>query len=241
DRIAGAPGADIDPRTLGLPVDAALWSWDFEAMELMNGNQKVFSSGIFEDWMSFLNHGHRIIATGASDVHGLETPGSPRTYFRASTDHAPELDIDEMVASILGGDVVVSLGAFARVTLNGEAGLGDTLTDRDGTVNVQLTVEAIPQVDVDHVRVYVNCDEVARIAMSNPADSAIKYAGTIALPVPTDRDAHVTVLGFGKQPLPRVFEQFDVTETPRFVTNPVFVDSDGNGVYDAPGGKTCRI
>lgn len=241
DRITGAPGADIDPRTLGLPVDAALWTWDFEAMELMNGNQKVFSSGIFEDWMSFLNHGHRIIATGASDVHGLETPGSPRTYFRASTDRAPALDVDEMVASILGGDVVVSLGAFARATLNGEASLGDTITDQDGAVNLQLTVEAIPQIDVDHVRVYVNCDEVARIALSNPADSAIKYAGTIVLPVPTDRDAHVTVLGFGKHPLPRVFEQFDPTETPRFATNPVFVDSDGNGTYDAPGGKTCRI
>ena len=241
DRIAGAPGADIDPRTLGLPLDAALWSWDFEAMELMNGNQKVFSSGIFEDWMSFLNHGHRIIATGASDVHGLETPGSPRTYFRAATDKTPELDIDDMVASILSGDVVVSLGAFARVTLNDEAGLGDTITDQDGAVNLQLTVAAIPQIDVDHVRVYVNCDEVARVALNNPPDSATKYSGSIALPVPTDRDAHITVLGFGKQALPRVFEQFDPAETPRFVTNPIFVDSDGNGVYDAPGGKTCRI
>lgn len=241
DRIAGAPGADVDPRMLGMPADANLWSWDFEAMEFMNGQQKVFSSGIFEDWMSFLNHGHRIVATGASDVHDRNTPGTPRTYFRSSTDHAPAFSIDEMVASVTRGDVVVSMGAFARVQVNGEAGLGDTVTDQDGRVDLWLQVEAIPQIDVDHARIYVNCDEVARVSMRNPADSAIKFADTLGIAVPQDRDAHIVVLGFGKERLPAVFEQFDPSETPRFATNPVFIDTDGNGQFDAPGGKTCRI
>lgn len=241
DRIAGAPGADIDPRHLGLPADAALWSWDFEAMEFMNGQQRVFSSGIFEDWMSFLNHGHRIIATGASDVHGEEAPGSPRTYFRSASDRVAQFNLDEMVDAIIGGDVVVSFGAIARVRVNDVAGLGDTITDQDGAVDLQLRVEAIPQIDVDHARIYVNCDEVARVPLQNPLDSAIKFADTLTIPVPVDRDAHVVVMGFGKHRLPAVFEQFDPAEVPRFATNPVFVDSDGNGVYDAPGGKDCRI
>jgi hypothetical protein len=171
-----------------------LWSWDFEAMEYMNGQQRVFSSGIFEDWMSFLNHGHRIIATGASDVHGEEAPGSPRTYFRSSTDRAPRFDIGEMVASITGGDVVVSFGAFARVQVNGVAGLGDTLTDQDGAVDVHLQVEAIPQIDMDHARIYVNCDEVARVPLQNPVDSAVRFADTVTIPVPTASDAHIVVL-----------------------------------------------
>lgn len=240
DRITGAPAANINPASLGLPADAQLWSWDFEAMEYMNGRQKVFSSGIFEDWMSFLNHGQHIIATGASDVHDYQTPGSPRTYFRSTTDHAPDFSIDEMVTSIIDGDVVVSFGAFARADIEG-AGLGETLSDNDGLVNLTLQVEAIPSIDVDHARVYVNCDEVARIAMNNPADSAIKYSGTLPITVPRDQDAHVVVLGFGKDYLPRVFEQFDPSETPRFTTNPIFIDSDGNGTYDAPGGKECDI
>ncbi|MDX1695206.1 MAG: CehA/McbA family metallohydrolase [Ketobacteraceae bacterium] len=241
DRIAGAPAANLNPASLGLPADAALWSWDFEAMEYMNGRQKVFSSGIFEDWMSFLNHGHRIIATGASDVHDYMTPGSPRTYFRSSTDHPPAFDIDEMVASVTGGDVVVSFGAFARVGINGVAGLGDTVTDTDGEVQLNLRIEAIPEIDVDHARIYVNCDEVARVTTSNPEDSAIKFSDDITIPVPVDTDAHVVVLGFGKDRLPAVFEQFDPAETPRVTTNPVFVDTDGNGVFDAPGGKACAI
>jgi hypothetical protein len=94
---------------------------------------------------------------------------------------------------------------------------------------------------VDHARIYVNCDEVARVSMSNPADAAIKFADTISIAVPQDRDAHIVVLGFGKARLPAVFEQFDPSETPRFATNPVFIDTDGNGQFDAPGGKTCRI
>lgn len=241
DRIAGAPATHLDPASLGLAADATLWSWDFEAMEYMNGKQKIFSSGIFEDWMSFLNHGHRIIATGASDVHDEQTPGSPRTYFRSSTDHGPDFDIDEMVDSVIGGDVVVSFGAFARATINGTAGLGDTITDQDGSATLNLQVEAIPDIDMDHARVYVNCDEVARVAMNNPVDSAIKYSGSLEIPVPVDSDAHVVVVGFGKHRLPKVFQQFDPMETPRVTTNPIYIDSDGNGVFDAPGGKHCAI
>jgi hypothetical protein len=108
-------------------------------------------------------------------------------------------------------------------------------------VTLNLTVEATPDIDVDHARVYVNCDEVARVAMNNPADSAVKFSGALEIPVPTNTDAHVVVVGFGKEPLPKVFEQFDPTEVPRVTTNPIFVDADGNGRFDAPGGKTCAI
>lgn len=241
DRIAGAPGADVDPRTLGLAADAALWSWDFEAMELMNGHQQVFSSGILEDWMSFLNHGHRIIATGASDVHDAETPGTPRTYFRSATDRGAAFSMNEMVSSIVGGDVLVSLGAFARVKVNAAAGMGETVTDQDGSIDLALEVQAIPQIDVTELRIYVNCDEVKRISASNPVDSAQKFQGVIPLPVPLDQDAYVVVLGLGAERLPAVFESFAPSGVPRFVTNPVYIDVDGNGVFDAPGGKTCQL
>jgi hypothetical protein len=28
-------------------------------------------------------------------------------------------------------------------------------------------------------------------------------------------------------------------QVPRFITNAIFVDADGNGIYDPPGGKDC--
>jgi hypothetical protein len=49
---------------------------------------------------------------------------------------------------------------------------------------------------------------------------------------------------FGHKPFARVTVRFrtprpDPVRVPRFTTNPVFVDVDGNGAFDAPGDKTC--
>lgn len=240
DRLAGAPGM-TDPTVLGFPADATLWSWDFEAMEYMNGPEKVFSSGLFEDWMSFINHGHRIAGTGASDVHDLELPGMPRNYYVSPTDKPREFQEADLISAVKKGQLVVSTGAFARVSINGVAQLGDTVTDTDGVFDLALQVQAIPQIDVDHVRVYVNCDEVARFPAENPADSALKLDLTSSIPLAGNKDAHVVVLGFGKEKYHREFKQFDPTEVPRFTTNPIYIDADGDGIFSAPGGKHCQF
>jgi hypothetical protein len=240
DRMAGAPGM-TDPTRLGFDADAQLWSWDFEAMEYMNGPTPVFSSGMFEDWMSFLNHGHRITATGASDVHGFELPGMPRNYFPASSDSPQAFRENEMVSAVQNGRLLVSTGAFARIAVNDTATMGDTLTDTDGSVDLGLHVQALPQIDVEHVRVYVNCDEVARYDATQTVGSVVKLDGHWELPLPAGKDAHIVVQGFGRLPFPRELPQFDANEVPRFVTNPVYIDGDGDGVFTAPGGKTCRL
>ena len=51
-------------------------------------------------------------------------------------------------------------------------------------------------------------------------------------------DAHVVVLGFGADPMPRGLRSYGA-DVPRVMTSPIFVDVDGNGVFDAPGGKEC--
>lgn len=240
DRVLGAPTRENNDGT-GLPPEAELWSWDFEAMEYMNGVEKVFSSGLFEDWMSFINHGKRITATGASDMHDYRPPGMPRNYFRSSTDSPAAFNEQELVDSVKGGHLVVSTGAFARVSVNNEAAMGDVITDTDGTVDLNLHVEALPQTDMAYAVVYVNCDETQVLAMANPADSAVKFSETIALNLNTEKDAHVVVLGFGAHYMNRELPQYNPREVPRFTTNPVYVDQDGNGVFDAPGGKSCSF
>ena len=39
--------------------------------------------------------------------------------------------------------------------------------------------------------------------------------------------------------MPRGLRTYDATRVPRVTTNPIYVDVDGNGAFDAPGGKTC--
>ncbi len=225
---------------LGQPEGVEMWSWDFEAMEYMNGVEKVFSTNLFDDWMSFLNHGNRITATGSSDMHKYQPPGMPRNYIKSPTDNPNEFSDQIIVDAVTQNQVVVSTGAFARVLMNGTADIGDDITDTDGTADLWVHVEAIPQTDIDHFRVYVNCDAVMHVSATNPTDSAVKYDGTLSIPLPQDRDAHIVVLGFGANAMNRELPQYNPEEIPRFTTNPIFVDTDGDGEFTAPGGKSCQ-
>ena len=241
DRLTGEPTLD-DPTKIGLPEGASLWSWDLDAFEYQNGNEPVFldpndpeGSGTFDDWMSFLNLGHRVTALGVTDAHGYAV-GSPRSYFVSPTDSPDELDEADMVAAIKQGRVVVSTGAFARVLVDDVAGLGDTVTDVDGAVDVAVHIEALPEIDVTRFKVFVNCDEALTVQTTDP-DAVVKYDGTVSIPVTTD--AHVVVLGLGDEPLPRGLYGFDPVGVPRFTTNAIYVDADGDGQFTAPGGKGC--
>ena len=239
DRVTGAPGVATS-EGLGIPSGGSLWSWDFEAVEYMNGTEKVFSSGLFDDWMSFLNHGHKITGTGSSDMHHYQPPGMPRNYFASPTDEPSEFEDDFLVDAVLNNRVVVSTGAFARVTVNEQGTIGDTVQDSDGSVALKVHVEALPQIEMSYFKVYVNCDEKHKVSVQNPVDSAVKYSQSFNVEIPKSTDSHIVVLGFGAEKLNREFPQFDPRETPFFTTNPVFIDANGNGVFDAPGGRECQ-
>jgi len=47
------------------------------------------------------------------------------------------------------------------------------------------------------------------------------------------------VAGFGANLYPRGLASFNPTGVPRFLTNAIFVDADGIGRFDPPGGKAC--
>lgn len=241
DRVAGAPKL-TDPTALGLSKDATLWSWDFDAVELMNGLNNPFAvgvdprkNGIFDDWMSFLNHGHRIIGIGVTDVHDYGGVGTPRTYFGAATDSPSQFQMAMVTAAVKAGNILVSAGAFARVTLLGQ-GLGSTVTVTGGKADLQVEVQGIAGIDVQRVVVLANCDEVASVPASDP-NGTVKFKGII--PLTLSKDAHLVVMAFGKSPLPRSFDGADAKRVPRFIANPIYVDADGDGKWTAPGGKAC--
>lgn len=240
DRITGEP-ADRDPTMLGFPAGASLWDWNFDFVEYMNGPRDPFmdparprDTGHFEDWQAFLNHGHPVTAVGSSDTHGLEGVGNSRTYIQVSSDNPGELDDLDLAAALNEGRAVASTGAFARVTVDGE-GPGATVASA-ATTDVQVRIEALPEIDVDWFLVTYNCDEVARVAATDP-DGVVKFDGTVTIPTPVD--GHIAVLGFGTNPLPEGLRQFTPDRVPRFTSNGIFVDADADGTWTPPGGKTC--
>ena len=52
-------------------------------------------------------------------------------------------------------------------------------------------------------------------------------------------DTQLTVAAFGVGTLPDGMPQFSAAGVPRVLTNPIYLDVDGNGRFDAPGGRIC--
>ena len=247
DPLTGAPRL-TDATAFGLRADQALWSWSFDAVELLNGHKYIFggperpgSDGLFTAWQSFLHHGHRITAMGTSDVHGLETPGTPCSYVPGADDLASFVE-GPVLEAITSGRALVNAGAFATVTLGDEArgfvaGMGDTFTVGASPVSLQIVARALPEIRVDRVVVLANCDTVAELPATAPTGIE-KLATTV--PLTLARDANVVIVVVGSGPYPRGLEQ-PPDWVPRAISNPIYVDVDGNGVFDPPGGKACDL
>ncbi len=240
--LTGEPNMK-DPTRLGYDASAKLWSWNFDAMELMNGPEPIFTDpsnpgrlGYFDAWMSFLNLGHKITMMGNSDAHDYGTPGTPRNYYSTAAATIKDFSEEEFTAAVLGGKIVISAGAFANVSADGKYGVGDLVPVSGGKVTLKVHIEALPRIDVTKFMVFVNCDEYKTVETTAP-NNVVKYDGTIETPI--DKDAHIVVVGFGENNLPIGLSSFDGKRVPRFVANAIYADADGNGKYDAPGGKTC--
>lgn len=241
DRLLAQPSLD-DPTLLGLAPDAALWSWNFDGVEVMNGHSNIFGDGNrrFDNWMSMVNAGHPLVAVGCSDDHSGWEVGFPRSYVPAASDAPAEVAVDEVVSAFHGGEVLASAGAFARVALADGTGMGGLATVATGEVELDLHVEALPEIDVQWVSVFVNCDEVA-VVPATAADGVVKLSEAVRVALPTDEDAHIVTAAFGTGRLPLGLPQYDARRVPRALTNPIYVDTDGDGQFSAPGGRECAV
>ncbi len=235
--------AELDhPEYIGLEPGDSLWSWDLDSFEFQNGCDPVFGkampkrkAGTFEYWMSFLNLGHRVTAVANSDAHDYSLPGHPRTYFSSPAGTAAEFHKDMLTGAIKEGIALTSTGAFAEVRVNRQAGMGDTLVTSLDSVNLWIRIQAIPEIDVTHFKVFLNCDQVMNVSVKD-SEKVIKYEGELEVPI--SRDSHIVVMGFGKNRLPKGMDQFDPFGVPRFATNPIYIDHGGDG-YTPPGWDGC--
>ncbi|GDX83252.1 hypothetical protein LBMAG42_50630 [Deltaproteobacteria bacterium] len=241
DRGAADPMTD-DPLALAMPEDTTVWSWDFDTFEVMNSNRSPLldptdprHTGALVDWFAFLNLGHRVTGVAVTDVHGLDIPGQPRVYVKVPDDAPGVVTADDVADGELDGAAVMSSGAFARVDVGG-AGPGDLATALGGEATLSLAVQALPEIDVTTMYVLVNCDLVTTVLATDPG-GLVKV--DVALALELLEDAYIVVLGFGAAPMPRGFEAYDAANVPRFITNPIYVDADGDGQWTAPGAKSC--
>lgn len=204
------------------------WTDDFDAIEVFNGGCSNGNREELRDWFDFLNRGYRISVSGGSDSHSeFSELGVSRVYMRTEHEGA-SITQQELVDNFKNLSVFVSCGPFVRFVI-GNTNLGETLT-ATGPVNALVHVEAPSYMTLSELRIIRNGEVFWSQAEADwpPEDGAVRYDGVIELdPGPEDCWFALEVTGSGgQQPI--------TGDTPYAITSPIFIDVDGNGVFDPP-------
>jgi hypothetical protein len=208
--------AERDPAT-------GLRDLDYDGVELLNGPDANRFRLVRADWLSLLLQGNVHVGVGNSDTHRAgEVPGLPRTYVALADDRIVGFDEAAFFAALSKGRAFATTGPLLDVKL-GEAGPGQRFRGRAGTLRV--AVDAAPWVPVERLLVHRDGEIVA--------DRPIARGGAVELPLEFARDGFVVVEveGVPDPTWTALLPGF----TPLAVANPIFVDADGDGTWNAPG------
>ncbi len=226
-----------DPET-GVVKHPKEWSLDFDALEVFNSSGwKQNASGTVRDWFSLLDRGKRTTATGNSDSHtALSTEvGYPRNYVALSTDDPSKLEIPAFAQAVKNQRVLVSGGPFVTVSINGKS-MGELVDASAKQVQLTIKVQAPTWIATDTLRVILGGkdggDEVATITLDaskvDPQNPVVRFDESVPLTLTKDTWVVVVVQGKGSlSPVVRGKEPFAMT-------NPIYLDVDGDGAYDPP-------
>lgn len=200
---------------------------DFDVLEVLNGAEFSVYSQIRDDWFSILNQGARRAATGNSDSHGIRSVvAAPRTYvYVAGSNNQLPLDESAFVGAVRDGHSFMTTGPFLAVTLRddySEASMGDTFSGRRGELHIQI--DAAPWVSVNTMTIWVN-GEIYRQLKATVGDHKV-----IELIVDTDSYVVVEVSGDPDA----VYRALMPDLAPLALSNPIYIDADGNGEWQAP-------
>ena len=195
-------------------------SLDFDLMEIANGVHPTmdFTLRTLQDWFFLLQAGHRIIATGNSDSHGLQPHrlGYPRTMIWL--DGAPAVDLGAVMRGLRSGRVLVTTGPFLDASVGGVPMGGFAPLPASGWADLTLRLATASWVRVDELRVWVGGDEVL-VQVLPPANGPRDE--TFVIPVPVTGPTWIVAMVSGVEPLS--MDSDKATVRPYAITNPVYV------------------
>ena len=159
-------------------ADRPGFSWDFDAVEVMNGYQDPVRRSVdrvVDDWFSLLNHDHIVTATGNSDTYHLtfNIGGYPRNYVRLRDDRPQWVDPKEVAKAIRFHHAFFTTGPFVTLIVNGGT-IGDVVPARGGKARAEITVQAAPWVSVDRVTLYLNGREAKQWEVPS-GEAAVRF------------------------------------------------------------------
>ena len=189
-------------------------------------------------WMQMLNMGYRIPGVVNTDAHyNYHGSGWIRNWMKASTDDPDKIKTDEMVRTSEGGHIIMSTGPFLEVTIatnQAKAIPGDDLSAPDGDADATVRVQCSNWFDINRVQFFLNgkpddrYNFTRRTTPDKFGNKVVKFEATIPLKLTTDTHVIVAAIGEGLQIGPVMGENFG-KQTPVAVSNPIFIDVDGDG------------
>lgn len=215
-----------DPKT-GKAILPEQFDTDFDGLEIFNGKGIGELAVTAPDWYSFLNQGMRKTALGNSDSHHIFNieAGYPRNYCLVGKDDPQKVTNQEIVKSVKNQQVSVSGGPFVEAWLNGK-GLGELVGAN--SVKLKVKVQAPSWMGVNKLVVLANGQEVQSAEIPE-SKNVVRYEGEFEFSVA--KDTWYIVIVTGDKDLAPVYPG---AKSYSF-TNPIFVDADANGKFDAPG------
>lgn len=193
-------------------------------------------------WMQLLNQGKRIPGVINTDSHyNHHGSGWRRNWIASSTDDPAKISTEEMVRQTEAGHVVMSTGPFLSVKASSEANSdvaipGDDLATLDGKVSLTVRVQCPNWLDVNRVQIFINGRASPEHNYTRKRsgdlfgglDDVKKFDSTLQLTL--ERDSHLIVATIGEgMTIERVMGTRFGRRPPIAVSNPIFVDVDGNG------------
>jgi hypothetical protein len=253
DKILGPSAVTVNPD--------GLTNLDFDVMEIANGAKDSDVKGyrqVRRDWLSLLNQAIFKPVTGVSDSHRItvEHAGWARSYVFGAGDDPAALDVATMDNNVKAGNLVSAAGPyieFSTRTTSGKTGLGGLAGSTDGNVRLKIRVRSAAWIPVEEVRIIANGFVVASFdGTTSPKVKAVpsdfqsagktsRFRANVTMSIA--QDTYFIVEAGAKFPAdintpptpPAIVDIVEPDVVPLSVTNPIFVDRNGNATFDAPG------
>jgi hypothetical protein len=198
-----------------------------EALHGGNANTRSFQ------WLQMLNLGYHILGTANTDAHAVLNGGSGSifNYIYSKNDQPEKIDAVEIAHEVKDGHVIMSNGPFMTVMIN-DALPGSTIKAINGKVNVDVKILTANWCKVNTVQLIINGKADSTLLFTkekNPSDFSNGVTTfNKSIPVTLKSDAHIIVLAYGQGETTGLMNG-DKKIRPMALSNPVFVDIDGNG------------
>ncbi|MGI8908061.1 MAG: CehA/McbA family metallohydrolase [Candidatus Sumerlaeaceae bacterium] len=226
------------------------WSDRFTAIEIFNGKRidQFYETEL--DWFNLLNVGYRFTATGNSDSHKVfdAEPGYPRNYVdigdsAAASVGAPDsvvasapYKIEDLVKAVNEKHaVVVTNGPVITFRTKSGKSIGQDETVKTGPVAFQVRIEGANFVQPNEVHLIANGKKVQVITIAE-ITAPLKWEGELTHDPTQDTWYAVRVRGLkSMEPIMTPFNEgtVELDPTPLAVTNPIWIDRDGDGKFTA--------